>query len=207
MQRNLPENKQRALTAAGASYQDVEADDTPQEIAHVALSLMVELGALVHLFTMDVTRGGDLEEVARRWVQRLMTLVEMLERIAGTRGEQRFPAANGTMPIRTAPHSEHSSVRDDDQDRTRPRSRQSLRLTTREREIMELTRKGYPPKEDRPAPPTLRRDRLYPSAQRPPQTTTARIDEVILTLSKITFLCRMLSLHMRLYPVLSHASP
>ncbi len=104
--------------------------ESPRGLAQLALMLMTELGACLQMVTSDIAHAADLSEASMRWLQRHMALTALIERAqhgiypvghTGSHGERRSPLAG------------HSAVR-------------SPQLTVREREIMALTRKGYPPR-------------------------------------------------------------
>jgi DNA-binding CsgD family transcriptional regulator len=81
------------------------------------------------MVTSDIAHAADLSEASMRWLQRLMALTALIER------------ARGIDPVgHTGPHGKHRSPLADHS------AVQPPQLTAREREIMALTRKGYPPR-------------------------------------------------------------
>lgn len=103
--------------------------ESPRSLAQLALILVTELGDCLQMVTSDIARAADLGEASMRWLQRLMALAALIER------------ANAMyLTGQDQPHLDHR--------RTLPMHVETKlpRLTAREREIMELTRKGYPPR-------------------------------------------------------------
>jgi DNA-binding CsgD family transcriptional regulator len=108
------------------------AGETSGNVAHLALALMAELGACMQMITSDIAQATDLDVASKRWLQRLMALVALIEQVNETH--------NTPITGQGRSHREKRSAL--------PKSSvsQSSTFTTREREIMGLTRKGYPPR-------------------------------------------------------------
>lgn len=138
-------------------------EDPSFGVARLALVLMTELGACLQLISRDIARATNLDEASARWSERLMALAEMIERATG-----RYTAHKGRHN-RALPHSASASATNSvpqprqelpiphptqhPTQHSHPKSSaltylqpQPLKLTAREREVVALTRRGYPPR-------------------------------------------------------------
>lgn len=75
-------NERQALVA---NNDGSERDEAPQDSARLALMLIAELSACLHMITGDIVRATDLDEARTYWSRRLMALVELIERTSGNR--------------------------------------------------------------------------------------------------------------------------
>jgi DNA-binding CsgD family transcriptional regulator len=114
---------------AGDSLHITDNLNTTDNIAHLALMLMAELGACLQMISSDIARATDLSDASTRWLQRLTALMALIERAGGT-----YP--NG----KTEPHAEHHLPELTHSGARLPK------LTAREAQIMALTRKGFRPR-------------------------------------------------------------
>ncbi len=109
---------------------DPRGSETPRSLSQLAFILITELGACLQMVTSDIAHAADLGEASVRWLQRLVALAALIER-----------AQHGTYPIgHTRPQMEPRGPLPERSDDRLPK------LTARAREIMALTRKGYPPR-------------------------------------------------------------
>ena len=126
---NAPRGQRYLIDGA---HTPLHAGETVGNISHLALALMAELGACMQMITSDIAHAADLDVASKRWLQRLMALVALIEQVNET---------HNTLIIgQDRSHSEKRSAL------PKPSVSQSSIFTTREREIMGLTRKGYPPR-------------------------------------------------------------
>lgn len=167
------ENEGQALAARSAGSRIGKA---PLEIAQLAFIFMAELSACLQMITSDIAHSRDLDEASAHWMQRLMALAAMIERAFGPRGSEqrdagkvvRLAASADTLDthatsVDDATNLESNSIFRLSQTEISPshgaghdtrstvngqsyRRLLQLRLTAREREIVELTNKGYPPR-------------------------------------------------------------
>lgn len=128
-------------------------------MVRLALSLMGELSACLQMITNDIACATNLEEASARWLQRVMDLKVMIEsasesqstpqRRSRYQGQITVPSSSSianTVDLSAQSQLELSPWRSDRNAPPKHSSHHLLKLTPREREILELTEKAYPPR-------------------------------------------------------------
>ena len=148
----------------------VSTSETSPDLSYLALTLIAELSACVQRVSSDLAQAGgsrDLELARQRWAQRLRALADMVELAEGEYAAAPpsdlplsalppYPRRNrATRPFLTAAQAQHAEQAQQAQEAagTMPIAPplplvayRWMPLTRREREVLKLTQRGYPPR-------------------------------------------------------------
>lgn len=119
-------------------------DESHDEKANLISILMVELSVCFQMILTDVAQTSDLEEVGRRWVERLRSLATFIESSLSV-----YETKDGQDQSRDALSSVTASADLPgivSKTHSRIESKSSSGLTLREFEILNLSEKGFPPR-------------------------------------------------------------
>jgi DNA-binding CsgD family transcriptional regulator len=123
----------------------VRAYQTPHTSMRLALALITELSACLHMITRDIARPKDLEMASLRWGERLAALMQAIEQVVRREGAER-PRQKYATSLPSIPNaSSLQQAFDGELTKLAGHPGRHPRLTPREREVMELARRGYPP--------------------------------------------------------------
>ena len=148
--------------------------ETFPDLSHLALRLIAELGACVQMVSGDLAQAStqvgdaaDLEAARQRWARQLRALADMVELAEGEYAAAPpsdlplsalppYPRRNrATRPFLTAAQAQHAEQAQQAQEAagTMPIAPplplvayRWMPLTRREREVLKLTQRGYPPR-------------------------------------------------------------
>lgn len=163
-----PREEQRLLASDSVSY----ADEAPSNLFHLALRLIAELSACVQRVSSDLAQAqagerDELESAHHRWAQQLRALAAVAEgNLEGAHATSLpsetplsalppYPRHNATtqpitlttrVPVASSDAAPEPSSQEMPINPPLPASFRWVPLTAREREVLKLTQKGYPPR-------------------------------------------------------------
>ncbi len=154
------------LLANGALSQISKASQASQvspDLFHLALRLIAELGACIQMIASDLLHAHeeaheaqDLDLAAHRWAQHLRAVIALVEELGnGSARERERSVGIPTLRPLVAPYATATTQTEPGSSRlARPMRRarptsalaSPVRLTPREREVLRLAERGYPPR-------------------------------------------------------------